>query len=85
MRTSLRFGFGLSGEEIDPLKAAKALVLELQEDITSLEKISNQRGNTLDQHLDSVKRSKDAAEQRGIVTNETSAPADDQQTDDDDD
>ncbi|MGF1717276.1 phage portal protein [Photobacterium chitinilyticum] len=72
-------------EEIDPLKAAKALVLELKEDITSLEKISNQRGNTLDQHLDSVKRSKDAAEQRGIVTNETSAPVDDQQTDDDDD
>ncbi|UTV26391.1 phage portal protein [Photobacterium atrarenae] len=71
-------------EEIDPLKAAKALVLELQQDITSLEKISNQRGSTLDQHLDSVKRSKDALDERGLI-NETPAAVDDEQTDADDD
>lgn len=53
-------------EEIDPLKAAKALVLELQEDITSMEDIANSRGTTLDEHLDSVKRSKEAAQQRGL-------------------
>ncbi len=71
-------------EEIDPLKAAKALVLELQKDITSLEKIANQRGSTLDQHLDSVERSHAAYEKRGIRSNETSTPVNDKPDDDDD-
>lgn len=71
-------------EEIDPLKAAKALVLEVDNHIKSLEEVSNSRGKTLDQQLDSVQRSQDAKNKRGI-TNETSAPADDELTDADDD
>lgn len=68
-------------EEIDPLKAAKALVLELQEDITSMEDIANSRGTTLNQHLDSVKRSKDAANERGLTVVKT-AEVIDEPTDD---
>ena len=71
-------------EEIDPLKAAKALVLEVDNHIKSLEEVSNGRGKTLDQQLDSVQRSQAALKKRGI-TNETSAPADDELTDADDD
>lgn len=72
-------------EEIDPLKAAKALVLELQQDITSLEKIANQRGNTLDQHLDSVQRSKEAAQARGLEANSEPAEMKDEPSDDEED
>jgi len=71
-------------EEIDPLKAAKALVLEMQNDITSLEEVSNSRGKTLDQQLDSVQRSKQAKEKRGL-NSETSTDIDDQRPDADDD
>ncbi len=71
-------------EEIDPLKAAKSLVLEIQNDIKSLEQVSNSRGTTLDQQLDSVQRSKEAKEIRGL-NSETSTDTDDQRTDDDDD
>jgi len=71
-------------EEIDPLKAAKALVLEVDNHIKSLEEVSNGRGQTLDQHLDSVQRSNDALKERGI-TNATSAAVDDELTDADDD
>lgn len=71
-------------EEIDPLKAAKALVLEVQNNIKSLEEVSNSRGNTLDQQLDSVKRSQDALNNRGI-NNATSVTADDELSDADDD
>ena len=53
-------------EEIDPLKAAKALVLEVNNHINSLEDVANSRGKTLDQHLDSVQRSKQAKEERGL-------------------
>jgi lambda family phage portal protein len=60
-------------EEIDPLKAAKALKLELDNDITSLEEVSNGRGKTLDHHLDGVKRSKEALKKKGLTKNETSA------------
>lgn len=72
-------------EEIDPLKAAKALVLELQEDITSMEQIANQRGSTLDQHLDSVKRSRDAAKARGIEGRNQPAVVTDEKGDDEED
>lgn len=71
-------------EEIDPLKAAKALVLEMQNDITSLEEVSNSRGKTLNQQLDSVQRSKQAKEKRGL-NSETSTDIDDQRPDADDD
>lgn len=71
-------------EEIDPLKAAKALVLEIQNDITSLEEVANGRGKTLGQHLDGVKRSNDACEERGILKNEASAESDDERTNADD-
>ncbi len=71
-------------EEIDPLKAAKALVLEVDNHIKSLEEVANGRGKTLDQQLDSVQRSQEAMEKRGI-TNETSAAVDDELTDADDD
>lgn len=72
-------------EEIDPLKAAKALVLEIQNDITSLEEVANGRGKTLDQHLDGVERSNDALEKRGIKQNEASAESDDERSNADDD
>lgn len=72
-------------EEIDPLKAAKALAQELQLDIISMEKIANQRGSTLEQHLDSVQRSKQAAEERGIIPNETPIAVTNEPSDDDDD
>ncbi|RBO82621.1 phage portal protein [Marinomonas aquiplantarum] len=71
-------------EEIDPLKAAKALVLEVQNDITSLEEVSNSRGKTLDKHLDGVKRSQDAKQTRGIQDAPSTA-IDDERSDDDDD
>lgn len=71
-------------EEIDPLKAAKALVLEVDNHIKSLEEVSNSRGKTLPQQLDSVQRSQEALKERGI-TNETSAAADDELPDADDD
>jgi lambda family phage portal protein len=54
-------------EEIDPLKAAKALVLEVDNHIKSLEEVSNGRGKTLDQQLDGVKRSQDALNERNIA------------------
>ncbi|MDC5723100.1 phage portal protein [Vibrio europaeus] len=71
-------------EEIDPLKAAKALVLEIQNDITSMEEVSNGRGKTLDQHLDGVKRSRDASEARGLTPNEASTESNDERTNADD-
>ena len=67
-------------EEVDPLKAAKALVLEVQNDIKSLEEVANGRGKTLDQHLDSVERSNKALEERGINKNEASTESDDERT-----
>ncbi|MDA0107832.1 phage portal protein [Vibrio sp. La 4.2.2] len=72
-------------EEIDPLKAAKALAQELQLDIISMEKIANQRGSTLAHHLDSVQRSKQAAEERGIPRHATSITVTDEPSDDDND
>lgn len=71
-------------EEIDPLKAAKALVLEVNSHINSLEKVANSRGETLDQHLDSVQRSNQAKEERGL-NDAPSNSVDDERTDDDDD
>ncbi|WP_175404903.1 phage portal protein [Marinomonas sp. FW-1] len=71
-------------EEIDPLKAAKALVLEVQNDITSLEEVSNSRGKTLDKHLDGVQRSQEAKQSRGI-NDAASSAVDDELPDDDDD
>ena len=71
-------------EEIDPLKAAKALVLEVESHITSLEEVSNGRGKTLDQHLDGVQRSQQAKQSRGIE-NAASSTDDDELPDDDDD
>lgn len=72
-------------EEIDPLKAAKALVMEVENHITSLEEVSNGKGKTLDQHLDGVKRSNDALEKRGISKNEASTESDDERPNADDD
>lgn len=72
-------------EEIDPLKAAKALVLEVDNHIKSLEEVSNGRGKTLDEQLDSVQRSEEALEQRGITKDETPAKSDDERPDADDD
>ena len=71
-------------EEIDPLKAAKAMVLELDNFITSHEEISNQKGKTLEQHFDSVKRSQDEKQKRGI-TDAASITVDDERSDVDDD
>gem|GEM_PF-3071763 len=71
-------------EEIDPLKAAKALVLEVNNHINSLEDVANSRGKTLDQHLDSVQRSKQAKEERGL-NDAPSDSADDERTYADDD
>ncbi|MBJ7539887.1 phage portal protein [Marinomonas transparens] len=71
-------------EEIDPLKAAKALVLEVQGHIKSLEEVSNGRGTTLDKHLDSIQRSQQAKQSRGI-DDAASGSDDDESTDDDDD
>lgn len=71
-------------EEIDPLKAAKALVLEVDNHIKSLEEVSNGRGTTLDEHLDGVERSKVALEKRGITKNEASVEPDDERSNADD-
>ena len=71
-------------EEIDPLKAAKALALELNSDITSMEKVANSRGATLNQHLDSVERSKDAINKRGLSKDESFNASDDVKDDADD-
>lgn len=72
-------------EEIDPLKAAKALVLEVDNHIKSLEEVANGRGETLDKHLDGVERSQKALEKRGITSNETSTESNDERSDADDD
>jgi len=71
-------------EEIDPLKAAKALVEELNNDIKSIEEVANGRGKTLDQHLDGIKRSQDAKDKRGIK-NAAPVTTNDERTDADDD
>lgn len=70
-------------EEIDPLKAAKALVLEVDNHIKSLEEVSHERGKTLEQQLDGVKRSHDEQNKRGI-THAASDPDDDEHANVDD-
>lgn len=71
-------------EEIDPLKAAKALVMEVDNHIKSLEEVSNGRGKTLEQQLDGVKRSQDALKERNIAY-ASPVTADDELPDADDD
>jgi len=57
-------------EEVDPLKAAKALVLEVDNHIRSQEEVANARGKTLNEQLDSVQRSQQAMNERGIKTDD---------------